>query len=160
MIASVKKILDFINMHLPVHAIAEEINFKAEVILIELLTNAIKHTTDAEVFMQVFIYGESLIIEKTDFSSPFDPDNIILANNTGCRVSISKDSLHTIYAIVESESRIRFVCEENSDTGILDVNNVMEHFGLLIITKSANEFTYQYDRLSGLNTFRANIQFN
>jgi hypothetical protein len=40
----------------------------------------------------------------------------------------------------------------------LDVSNLMEHFGLLIITKASDNFTYEYDIAKGLNTFSVYIE--
>jgi anti-sigma regulatory factor (Ser/Thr protein kinase) len=133
---SVQEVLDFVINSLPAGINAEGISFKIEVIIIELLTNGIKHAGTIETFLDVTI------------------------NDVGHRELLTKDGLHSMYAVVESDTQIRFVCEEENGDEVLDVTNLMEHFGLLIITKSSDTFTYEYDVDTGLNTFSVIIDLN
>lgn len=159
LIASLKQILEFINSHLPPHALADNINFKAKIIVTELLTNALKHSGKSETSIQIQIDDENISIEKTDGGNPFNPNNLtsLLNNFKGHKAQLSGDAVHSIYALVESENQVRFICEENSGDNP-DVNDIMEHFGLLIITKSADEFTYHYDHSSMVNTFNVRLK--
>lgn len=159
LITSLKEILLFIDGHLPGYAAKETINFKSQFIITELLTNAIKHAGDTEIAFRVFISDECITIEKHDNGNPFSPKShpLLLNNNAGFKGQISKDAIHTIYAIVESKNVVRFVCEENDYT-TSDLNAIGEHFGLLIITKSAESFTYRYDKELKLNTFKVELK--
>lgn len=159
-VPSVKNILGFINSNLQKDTIADDISFKAEVIIIELLTNSLKHAGNTKTFIDVIIDKESILIKKKDFGNRFNPGNITPQFITpGYKAQLSKDDLHCMYAIVESEDQIRFTCEEINKEGPLAFNEIIEHFGLLIITKTADEFIYQYDNTSGLNCFNVRINY-
>jgi anti-sigma regulatory factor (Ser/Thr protein kinase) len=159
---SVQEVLDFVINSLPAGINAEGISFKIEVIIIELLTNGIKHAGTIETFLDVTINEDNINIDKKDFGNRFHPGNItsLLVYDVGHRELLTKDGLHSMYAVVESDTQIRFVCEEENGDEVLDVTNLMEHFGLLIITKSSDTFTYEYDVDTGLNTFSVIIDLN
>jgi hypothetical protein len=157
--SSVQELLDFIVNRLPEQAGKDSISFKIEVILIELLTNGIKHAGTKETLLDITVDENVINIDKKDFGNHYQPGNItsLLIHDPGHRELLSKDGLHSMYAIVESDTRIQFVCEEVNDAEALDVNDLMEHFGLLIITKASNNFTYEYNIDMGLNTFSVQI---
>lgn len=153
---SLKQVLGFIGSLLPVYPEIEQILFKSKIVVTELLTNAIKHSGPSETMLRVVFNNTSEVtIEKTDFGNRFNPGNkISRLKTTGENiVQLSKDSMHSIYAVKEENNFIKFVCEDRSDDNTPNVNAIEEHFGLLIITKAADEFTYHYDEQSGLNTF-------
>jgi hypothetical protein len=159
---SVQELLDFVIRHIPAHVSTEGVSFKIEVILIELLTNGIKHAGTKETFLDITIDDESIHIDKKDFGNRYHPGNItsLLIHDPGYKELLTKDGLHSMYAVVESDTQIKFVCEEVDDETVLDVSNLMEHFGLLIITKASDNFTYQYDIAKGLNTFSVLISLS
>jgi anti-sigma regulatory factor (Ser/Thr protein kinase) len=154
---SLRQILDFVSENLPFNIDAAAVNFKLKVVITELLNNAVKHAGNSETAIHVHIDHENIKIEKTDFGNPFNP-NGLFKKATGQKAQLSQDALHRIYAVIESENFARFICEEIDNEELLDVNNLSEHFGLLIITKSADEFTYKYDPSSGLNTFIVHLK--
>lgn len=159
--SSVEELLDFIVKQLPAGVNKEAVSFKIEVILIELLTNGIKHAGTKETFLDITVDGSSINIGKKDFGNRYQPGNItsLLIHDPGYKELLTQDGLHSMYAVIESENQIRFVCEEvDHEGGQLDVNNLMEHFGLLIITKASDSFTYEYDIDKGLNVFKVNIE--
>ncbi|MCC8425414.1 hypothetical protein [Mucilaginibacter sp. UR6-11] len=154
--SSVQELLDFVINHLPAHIDKEVISFKIEVILIELLTNGIKHAGTKETLLDITIDDKSINIDKSDFGNRYQPGNItsLLIHDSGYKELLTKDGLHSMYAVVENDTRIKFVCEEEGDDDtVIDVSNLMEHFGLLIITKASDNFTYTYNIELGLNTF-------
>ncbi len=157
--ASLREIIDFINRHLPADVSAEDIDFKVDIIVTELLTNALKHVKNAETLIRVYIDERTVTIEKTDFGTPFNPNNFIeiLKHPAGYKAMLTKDDLNTMYAVVESDNLVKFVCEDGSNGETPNLDDLMEHFGLLIITKSSEEFTYHFDSASGLNTFNVRI---
>lgn len=160
--SSVEELLDFIVKQLPATVNKDSISFKVEVILIELLTNGIKHAGTKETFLAITVNENSIYIDKKDFGNRYQPGNItsLLIHDPGHRELLTKDGLHSMYAVVENPSQIRFICEEIDDESVpLDVSNLMEHFGLLIITKASDNFTYAYDIDKGLNTFSVQISF-
>jgi anti-sigma regulatory factor (Ser/Thr protein kinase) len=130
-----------------------------EMVITELLTNAIKHTGDTEIAVSISISNEYLIIEKSDHGNPFNPNDFLSQlTNTGSKIQLSQDDLYSIYALIENDNQVRFTCEENKTA--LSFVDIMEHFGLLIITRAADEFTYRYDPATGLNTFRVQMLLN
>src|ERR1700761_9541185 len=154
---SLRQILDFVSENLPFNVDAAAINFKLKVIITELLNNAVKHAGIAETVIHIHVDHQKIKIEKADFGNAFNP-NGLFEKSTGQKAQLSQDALHCIYAIIEGENFARFVCEEIDYYRVLDVNNLSEHFVLLIITKSADESTYQYDPSSGLNTFTVHLK--
>jgi len=150
---SLRDIIEFINGKLPGGGDQHNRHFDIEMVITELLTNAIKHTGDTEISVNISISNEYLNIEKSDYGNPFNPNGFLSQlTNTGSKVQISKDDLYSIYAVIENDNQVRFICEENKTAlGFVDI---MEHFGLLIITRSAGEFIYRYNPVTGLNTFR------
>ncbi|MDB5111757.1 MAG: hypothetical protein JWR67_2871 [Mucilaginibacter sp.] len=162
LVTSLKQILDFASANLPLYANAAIINFKLKAIITELLSNAVKHAGNPETAIYILIEDGHINIEKTDSGNQFNPKklDLLCGKSVGTKVQLSKDPLHCVYAIIEPGMFVRFVCEENEENQIPDINDLTEHFGILIITKSADEFTYQYDQSSGLNTFRASVKFS
>jgi hypothetical protein len=159
--SSVEELLDFIVRQLPANVNKDSISFKIEVILIELLTNGIKHAGTKETFLDITVDDKNIHIDKKDFGNRYQPGNItsLLVHKPGYRELLTQDGLHSMYAVVETDTQIRFVCDEvNDEDTPLDVSNLMEHFGLLIITKASDNFTYEYDIDRGLNTFSVNIE--
>ncbi|MGF7037029.1 ATP-binding protein [Mucilaginibacter lappiensis] len=158
-ITSLREILEFINGHLSGCAGRYTRHFEIEMVITELLTNAIKHTGNAEISISISISKEYLIIEKSDHGNPFNPNDFLSQfTNTGSKVQLSRDDLYSIYAVIENDHQARFICEENKTS--LSFVDIMEHFGLLIITRSAEEFIYRYNPVTGLNTFRVHMLLN
>jgi anti-sigma regulatory factor (Ser/Thr protein kinase) len=155
LVSALRQILDFVSISLPYHTDTASVNFKIKAIVTELLNNAIKHAGDTETVIEVKIDGKHVVIEKTDKGERFDPGNVISTNKaTGeTKIKLSKDALHHLYALVKSDAAISFVCEDAGEELPVDTNRVGEHFGLLIITKSAEAFSYEFDAKSGVNKF-------
>jgi anti-sigma regulatory factor (Ser/Thr protein kinase) len=156
---SLREIIEFINGNLSRCGGRHNRHFDIEMVIIELLTNAIKHTGDTEISVNISISNEHLTIEKSDYGNPFNPNGFLSRlTNTGSKVQISRDDLYSIYALIETDNQARFICEENNTA--LSFTDIIEHFGLLIITRSAEEFTYRYNPATGLNTFRVIMHLN
>jgi hypothetical protein len=159
---TLKEIIAFVNSNLPVNTSLENRIFKVKVVVTELLNNAIKHVKNSETTIHVLIDGENITIKKTDNGSRFRINKDLLFSDgmQGRKVQLCSDAFHSVYAIFESEDRIKFSCEDKSTNDLTDFKDLMEHFGLLIITKAAHLFTYEYDRRTGLNTFTVLIPIN
>lgn len=162
LIASLQHMLAYITDIIPAEADNDDILFRCKVIITELLTNAIKHAGENITSFDIETDTRQLIIRKTDHGSPLylvDMHDHSPADKPANKKLISADPLNSLYACWESESSIRFVSEEGSMDDFLAVEEVMEHFGILIISRSADEFTYTYDKEIGSNTFRVRIDF-
>lgn len=160
MIHSLREIKNFIGEYLPAHAAVGDIAFKVEMVVVELLTNALKHVKDADSHIRVYMDDDWLSIEKTDFGARFNHNNFtdIFNHPVGYKILLNFDELHSIYAVLEKDEHVRFICEVRKNRNKIDLNYVEEHFGLIIISKSAEEFTYNYDSASGLNRFNVRMK--
>ena len=160
MVESLREIRGFISEFLPANVVERDIIFKVEMVVTELLTNALKHVKDSESHMRIYIDNQWLSIEKTDFGTQFNPNNFadIFNHPVGYKILHSFDELHSVYAVLENDNRVRFTCKPKIHRQEIDPTSVDEHFGMIIISKSAEEFTYNYDSDSGLNRFNVRIK--
>lgn len=163
LVSSLEYMLGQIGGNIPPRADKEDILFRCKVIITELLTNAIKHAGKSSTLFSIEMDAQKLIICKTDTGMPLylvnTRNNTTNSNAEFNRRLISSDFLNSLYAIWESENNIRFASEDGSLNDSLPVEQVMEHFGILIITRSSDEFTYTYDRAARTNIFRVRINF-
>ena len=162
LVSSLQYMLDYISGIIPAQADAEDIMFRSKVIITELLTNGIKHAGNGSTWFDIESYTSSMVIRKTDNGQPLYLINSrqhSAEQNADNKKLISADMLNSLYAIWESDNHIRFASEEVSFDDFLPVEQVMEHFGILIITRSADEFTYTYDKETHSNIFRVQISF-
>ncbi|HZX59588.1 MAG TPA: hypothetical protein VFE54_12710 [Mucilaginibacter sp.] len=163
LVSSLDYMLDHIKGCLPVHVETEDVLFKCKVIITELLTNAIKHPGKGKTLFNIELNETALVISKTDYGLPLYLINT--RNNSARAIAetnkrlISADPLTSLYANWESENHIRFSSEEGSLDNFLSVEQVMEHFGMLIITNSSDEFTYVYHKNTRANVFNVKILF-
>jgi len=84
---------------------------------------------------------------------------IAYANMAGPKIPITNDILHTLYAIPEGNDTIRFACEEATMDDLVAVERIVEHFGLIIITKASDKFIYHYCESIKTNIFTASLTF-
>jgi len=163
LVSSLEYMLGQIAGNIPPQADAGDILFRCKVIITELLTNAIKHAGKGNTRFDIGIDAQKLVICKTDNGMPLylvnTRNNTTNGNTAFNRRLISSDFLNSLYAIWESENNIRFASEEGSLNDFLPVEQVMEHFGILIITRSSDEFTYSYDKATRTNVFTVRINF-
>ncbi len=152
-----KQILEYIKGALPAKVNAEDTLFKAKIIITELLTNALKHSHSKSTTIDVKITNKILTITKTNYS---DPLALIAKTNTARdKIAITKDMLHTLYAKPTANDQVQFLYEENDIDDTSSINDIIEHFGLLIITKAADIFVYTYDHRVQSNTFVVTIEY-
>jgi len=132
--------------------LTQELERKVKLILIELITNSIKHSTDPDALLQLTINHPKLTIEKIDvglqivFESaeqiPFKEINKTL------QVSFSENNSHDIK--VTDHYKFKFL---DSFKDNISINNFPEHFGFFIITVASDSFEYEHDPESKKNTF-------
>lgn len=166
---SLKGVMDYIEGCLADHPGCEMLVGKAKWIIIELLTNAAKHSGMNEISMDIAINENELIIEKTDNGNPL---RLPVQNTTAQLVwplkkipvgiiNIHEDDMHTLYGQIDESGNVIFFAEvKNEAANRFPIENIAEHFGLLIITKSADNFTYQYDEKKRINSFKCIINTN
>jgi hypothetical protein len=155
--SSLKEMLEFINDHLVENVPAISLLFKAKIILTELLTNAVKHSFSRCALISISIADNNISLSKTDYGMPLSL--IAYANMGEPRIPITNDILHTLYAIPEGDNTIRFACEESTMDDLVAIERIVEHFGLIIITKASDRFVYKYSEDSKANVFTANLSY-
>ncbi|TDQ11992.1 ATP-binding protein [Pedobacter metabolipauper] len=131
---------------------------RIKLILVELVTNSIKHTSDPNTQLQLIIDHPHLSIQKMEkglqiqFSAsspqiPFENIDHIL------KISFSQENKHQIQPL--DQYRFRFL-NPFKDEG-LSIDHMPEHFGLYIITLASDSFIYQYDPQLKENRYIVNI---
>ena len=161
LVSSLQYMLDHITASMPANADSDDVLFRSKIIITELLTNGIKHAGSGNTTFDIEIDNKKMIICKKDYGMPL---YLVTTRNNSAHNSenkklISGDMLNSLYAIWESENQIRFASEECSIDDMLPIEQVMEHFGILIITRSSDEFTYTYNKDSRSNIFKVRISF-
>ena len=152
-----KQILEFINDTSPTEIEVNTLLFKAKIITIELLPNSLKHSGSKSTLINISLDDKKLTITKLDNGNPLKL--IADINSTADKVPVTNDILHTLYARAKTKDQIHFTYEENKIGDLLVINDIVEHFGLLIITKAADEFIYAYNHQAKENAFIVTINF-
>jgi hypothetical protein len=142
-----KEILAYVAAQLP--TANEKLLFRAKFVITELLTNALKHSGMGQSWLNITVDGKLLYITKKDLGAPL-PLVAGIEHLPGDRSPISCDAMHILYAVHGQGQEVHFICEEGN-CNELDIHEIIEHFGLIIITKSSDRFTYRY--LNGENLF-------
>lgn len=131
---------------------------KIKLILVELITNSIKHSTDHSSRIKLVIDHPSLSIQKfekglqIEFSSssqqiPFEEIDQIL------KISFSEENNHHIQPL--DSYRFKFL---NPHKEGFDIEHIPEHFGFYIITIASDSFIYQYDPEAKENRYIVNLE--
>lgn len=141
-----RHVLDELSAMLVQYHHDSDLLFKVKIIVTELLNNAVKHSGTQNTLLELHLDSSELIIKKTDSGKEFDLNSQLYRRKT--KVVLSSDAMHLLYAVKE-DLRIRFYCEEYVAESI-DVKLLAEHMGLLIITKAADEFIYEYQKTNNL----------
>jgi anti-sigma regulatory factor (Ser/Thr protein kinase) len=155
--SGLKQMLEFINDNLVANVPAISLLFKSKIILTELLTNALKHSFSRCTLIDITIESDGIVITKTDYGMPLSL--IAYTNSLESKIPITNDILHTLYAIPEGKDKVRFGCEESTLDDLESIERIVEHFGLIIITKATDKFVYQYNEKTKANIFTATLNF-
>lgn len=155
--SALQQMLEHINNNLVANVPAINLLFKSKVILTELLTNALKHSFSRHTLVEIAVESDNITITKTDHGIPLPL--ISYANTSENRIPITNDILHTLYAIPEGKNAVRFGCEESTLDDLESIDRIVEHFGLIIITKAADKFVYHYCEQTKANKFTVTLNF-
>jgi hypothetical protein len=156
-----EEILDYVN-HV-VKALNEQVAISTAVqrnvklILVELVTNSIKHSNDEDALIQVSFNHPTLTIQKVDkglqiqFASHSQQIPFVDINKT-IQVSFDEQKKQHIKVL----DRYQFEFLDAYKDG-LDIHAMPEHFGLYIITLASDRFVYQHDPELMENRFIVNL---
>jgi hypothetical protein len=154
---TLQQMLAFINDNLVANVPAINLLFKSKIILTELLTNALKHSFSRYTLVDITVEDNSIVITKSDYGMPLSL--IAYTNSTEEKIPITNDILHTLYAIPQGHDTIRFGCEESTMEDLEAIERIVEHFGLIIITKASDKFVYHYCEQTKANKFIVTLNF-
>lgn len=148
-------------------AVSDGVNFKIKIILTELLTNAIKHAGCSTTTIDFAVNGTELTITKSDsgeaFSATVDGINrewpLPGRHIKQQLIKVYGDDNSALMVKIENNCDVSFFIEEQLPDNINcgDVNQLPEHFGLMIIARAADQFKYHFDIDSCANNFVATI---
>jgi anti-sigma regulatory factor (Ser/Thr protein kinase) len=154
-------ILDYVNQ--VIHALGDRIRLddrvrrNVKLILVELVTNSIKHSNDDEASIRVSFNHPTLTIQKVDkglqiqFASNSKQIPFVDINKT-IQVSFSEKKKQHIKVLNQYEFEFVDAYKEG-----LELNSLPEHFGLYIITLASDRFIYRHDPLLMENRFIVNL---
>lgn len=149
-----KSVLEKINAHKELNQDQQQ---RIKMILIELVTNSIKHSEEGTSQIKLVIDHPSLTIQKLEkglqieFSSgsqqiPFPEIDKKL------KISFSEENKHHIQTL--DQYKFKFL---NPYLEGLTIEHMPEHFGFYIITMASDSFIYQYDPEVKENRYIVNI---
>jgi len=140
---------------------------KTKMILIEFLTNAIKHCGDAKTFVEIGLTAVELVIKKKDAGNAVSFEiggsryiwPLAGVPRPGTHFSIYDHYGCKLMAFIKDECNLRFWVEEPefADDPDFDAMQLPEHFGLMIIARASNRFEYFFDRHNCTNNFIATV---
>ena len=148
----VKMVISKLTTHTQIDSGTER---RIKLILIELVTNSIKHSSDEKGLIKLIIHHPSITIHKVDKglhielkteSLPFQEVNKTL------KVSFSEQNNHQIKVLDKYKFQFLDPFKEQ-----LSLDYLPEHFGLYIITLASDKFIYQYDPELKENSFIVSI---
>ena len=130
-------------------------------VIVELLTNAVKHSGTDHSLLNVDIADEEISIRKIDNGRSFYLKKYghlpLHESFVGEQIEIHKDDFYCIYALVDSPYSLTFEVVEypiHSPDQILEME---EHYGLLILLKSSSSVRYSFAEAEGLNYFDVKV---
>ena len=138
---------------------------KFKLVIMELLTNAIKHHNEGAI-LELETQEDHIIIKKTDKGRPFIFTDAISATPysfplTGIdkpkRVQALLGNNYKMDILIKGDNLIEFL--EIPEVDYLSIQEVPENFGLLVIRKCVTTFHYQFNTPAGENTFELMLKF-
>lgn len=136
---------------------------KVRMVLVELLTNAIKHSGNKGTDIGIELCKDRIIITKTDEGYPLNifADGVDLnwplpgIHHGGRIINVYGDGNLLLKGLLEGNCVVKFFVKEGSVEE--NINNLPEHFGLMIMAQVSDSFTYEFDINNCSNKFKASI---
>lgn len=136
---------------------------KCRWILTEFITNDYKHAGSRETVLNIEFFEKQVLIIKEDSGKPMQlrlhsgeamcwP---ITAEHFNSKACIIKGELNELHVAIDKDGTACFTATASAERDEFDYNNLNEHFGLIIIAKLCNSFTYSFDIANSRNVFKA-----
>jgi len=134
-------------------------------ILVELLTNSLKHSGQDNTVLKVGTAGNKISIRKTDTGNGLAVrcgENLLEwplpgRHHTDEIITIYSDSSAVLKAKLHNNCCLRFFIEETEETNPVNISSLAEHFGLMIITRACDTFDYEFDIDTCTNCFTVTL---
>lgn len=162
--ARADEILDYVNHVIDALEVQVQLNLEVKrnikLILVELVTNSIKHSKDNDASIRVSFNHPTLTIQKVDkglqieFESQSQQIPFVDINKT-IQVSFSKRKKQHIKVLDQYQFEFIDAYKEG-----MSLTEIPEHFGLYIITMASDRFIYQHDPNLKENRFIVNLTLN
>lgn len=145
------------------------IHSKIKWAITELLINGAKHSGSEKSRLNLKFTEDNLTIEKEDSGNP-----LVLQVNDGSEklqwpltstlvnqnFEVYRNGMDSLRVLTESEKSASFIVEElESEEMPSLLINTSEHFGLIIIAKATDRFTYIYESETGKNIFSIRFDY-
>jgi len=155
--------------HVKLHVNPDEaILLKLRLILVELLTNAVKHSVGQESVIEIIHLPGKINIKKSDIGATLSLRSEGVTYDwplpgrhyKNSVISIYGDDTCTLKGKLTNNCRIAFSIEENvmENSYESNVRNLTEHFGLMIITRACDSFEYEFEIDNCTNHFIATLK--
>jgi anti-sigma regulatory factor (Ser/Thr protein kinase) len=140
-------------------------SFKLKIILVELLTNSLKHSGQDKTTIEVTASGNNITIKKTDTGNGLAVrcSDYLLEwplpgmHHTNKVLIVYTDAGAILKAKLSDNCNLHFFIEESEETDTIDINSLAEHFGLMIITRACDVFEYRFDIDTCTNIFTVSL---
>ncbi|MES2062083.1 MAG: ATP-binding protein [Bacteroidota bacterium] len=158
----VTDMITYIQQHAQV---SEATTARLKMIMVELLTNALKHANQSATAIKVELTGDKVSIQKKDSGNGLAilcGDNLLEwplpgVHHAGEIITIYSNGDATLKANLKDNCTLQFFIEETENADPVDINTLAEHFGLMIITRACDAFTYHFDVDTCSNNFIVSI---
>ena len=147
------KVINAISRHVFLTA---KLQRKIKLILIELVTNSIKHSEDPDALIRLTINHPRLIIEKVDvgLQIKFQGAEQIPFQEVNKNINVSFSENNSYHIKIIDQYHFKFI---DSFKENMNIERMPEHFGLYIIIMASDGFEYQHNPKSNENTFIVNV---
>ena len=138
---------------------------KFKLVIMELLTNAIKHCNSTS-YLEIHIQDHQLLIRKIDCGKKFsflddeskeDYQFPIATFKEPFLINALLGNNYKLSLLIKSENHIEFL--EPPEIDYLAINEIPENFGLMIIRKCVDVFQYYYEEKTFSNIFEVTFKF-
>jgi hypothetical protein len=163
----IRKCWDFLDRSSDFKPVPDDVRSKIQWTVTELLLNGTKHSGVAESSLRIVLYENGLLILKEDSGNPLRinvrEDTLLWplpAVHVGQRFEVYQNGMDSLRIFTVSENKVEFYVTELDDIQMPRLlSSTSEHFGLMIIAKASDGFSYSYDHTAGLNIFSAVFNF-
>ncbi|MDF3078595.1 MAG: hypothetical protein K0S09_2484 [Sphingobacteriaceae bacterium] len=163
----INEILSFIKSNIQAEEYGE-ISGRCKLVLIELFTNALKHSDANETVLTLQITEDAILLNKADTGKPFSlPESQhsqaikvpVAGAMVGEKIIVYRDDMASLYCKIENPEELSFVVKDY-DVEVPPIpTNLLEHFGLMIIAKAADSFSFKYNPQAQTNNFVATLRY-